>query len=334
MAALAALDTDGSGSLSYGEARGLFASLDLPLTLEETQCALESMDADSSGSISKGELRRALKERPFYHLEQGRFTVALTLREAEAVRASLHAASRRAEAAEAEAAAEAVAEKKTTEAASGGGGGQRGLFERLGQAAAPGVALRLGLGGSALGASRILDRSPAFRDGSRFQHALSDACLRFLDSGLEAPPAALSLLLWQLEADGRTSRLAFFNDVRACRRRSQHRPWEGTSLAGLFTTASALEAVAARALVARVKEALLRHGLYVHGAKKNTYPWHEDSRDNKGLPNVFFKKKNFACLVGMCEIVTISSTRTTTTSSPGPSCFRASLPSASTSTPR
>jgi len=212
-------DNDGNGTLEFGEARPLFKDLGVTLTVDEVENALEDLDHDGDGTIGTDELRDAIVNRNYYQIKHGRYFVVLTLREAEGVRAAMH------------------------HGAFGGG---------------TMVALRYGLAGSTTGGSRILETTSQFEPASHFHSELCDSTFRFCDSELEFEDESMSMLLWQLQSDPLANRSQFFNDIRACRRRSM-KEWEGTSLRLLFTEETSLDVMETKAIISRIKTQIYMH---------------------------------------------------------------------------
>ena len=117
---------------------------------------------------------------PPSQMEAGRYYVAITLKEAESLRAALHIAN---------------------EASPGW----------LKQGA--GIALRTTKG--------LLDESTGFARPGSYQLDTARLCYQFVDCKMSFEESELNMLLRALQGSPCAARLAFFNDVRACRRRPQ-----------------------------------------------------------------------------------------------------------------
>ena len=138
------------------------------------------------------DLKNAVKNSNLYALQDGRYYVALSLAEAESLRAAVHAA------------------RRDVEDGAGDGtivpfsGAELGL--RL---AAPG-------GGGAL-----LEATGGYRPAELFQAATATQCFRFVDSQMDFEDHEASLLLRALQSSPREHRADFFERVRAVRRRAR-----------------------------------------------------------------------------------------------------------------
>ena len=149
-------------------------------------------------------MREAVATHAFYRLRVGRYLVAISLAEAEAARAAMHAAA----------------------------GG------RLPQA--PRTELALRHGGEMLDASGgFLSHGAVARathvSGEDYLSGIGEQCYRFLDSQLDYEPEALAMLLRALQSAPMRERLAAFVGVRHCRRRATA-DWRMYTIARPFTT--------------------------------------------------------------------------------------------------
>ena len=178
------------------------AADDEPDEQERLDELLSAMQAagNRDGKISFDEMKRALQTHAFYRLRTGRYVVAVSLPEAEGLRAALHAA--------------------------------RGAAGSL--PAAPSAELALRYNGA------ILDATSGFVDGSigageDYLSAIAQQCLRFVDAQLQYTKGESNMLLRALQSNSMAHRKDFFLASRHCRRR---RPadWKAHSIARLFTT--------------------------------------------------------------------------------------------------
>ena len=221
-AAFLLLDADCNGRLDASEVATLLANLNADADLTEV---MRAADQDSNGSLDLVELRHALAMSTFHKEEEGRYFVALSLAEAEAVRALLHAAA------------------------------EQGQEDVLGGDATA-IALRSGANGPLLDASRGF--SPAFSA----QHAAGSASLSFINSEYEFSPRQVGALLRSLQSESCSERLRWWLAVRSCRRRPD-RDWQATPLAKIFTVASEQSLLRRSAMVSAVHRQLRTKKLYV-----------------------------------------------------------------------
>lgn len=184
-AAFALLDEDSDSRLAAPELELLLASLDADV---DAPAVLKIADADQSGSLDLSELRRALAANAFHREETGRYRVALSLAEAEAVRALLHAArDAELEGDESEGAALGSAELGGARLGSderpsrAHGASKPGHAGRKQHGVVPGtraaVALMAGPDGP------IIDAEGGWRPAGAAQGAAAGAALRFFNSG-------------------------------------------------------------------------------------------------------------------------------------------------------
>ena len=88
------LDIDDSGRLDANEVRELLAAVHSDVDVEDLLAArLDDglLDADGSGDFDFEEVARALRSQALHQVQAGRYFVALSLREAETLRALIHA---------------------------------------------------------------------------------------------------------------------------------------------------------------------------------------------------------------------------------------------------
>jgi Ca2+-binding EF-hand superfamily protein len=216
------------------------AEPEVPMVEQILGCVTTQAD----GRASLDQLREALQSHAFYRLRTGRFLVAISLPEAEAVRAALHAAR---------------------------AGGPSPL------AAAPRAEIGLRHRGI------VLDATPGFRSAvavhppnstsalaargaarpagaSDFLGAIGHQCLRFLDSALQYELDEGHLLLRALQSNSMTHRRDVFSLVRHCRRR-RHADWRQHTVARLFTTEDEFQLLHLRAMLARARRLMARRRL-------------------------------------------------------------------------
>ena len=231
----AAAAPGGAGEDGAGGSDASALKLEVCATGPEGRLAqlLRAVETDADGRASLEQLERALRSHAFYQLVTGRFLVAVSLPEAEALRAALHAARR-----------------------SPGG--------RL--AAAPRAELALRHGG------RILDGTVAFVDaslpgadangggGKDYLGGIAHQCFRFLDSSLQYEAEPANMLLRALQSNGMVHRRNAFASIRHCRRR-RHADWRQHSVARVLTTEDEYQILHLRALLARVCRLMARRRL-------------------------------------------------------------------------
>eukprot|EP00617_Octactis_speculum_P025092 CAMPEP_0185746580 /NCGR_PEP_ID=MMETSP1174-20130828/5173_1 /TAXON_ID=35687 /ORGANISM="Dictyocha speculum, Strain CCMP1381" /LENGTH=754 /DNA_ID=CAMNT_0028421361 /DNA_START=123 /DNA_END=2387 /DNA_ORIENTATION=+ len=286
-----------SAMLTRDEAIAIIQTFDHQgfLNDENLELALDELDVTGEG-VSVDELRQSLKTRRIYGVEKGRYFVAVSLAEAETIRAALHIAQIQAakkfkevnEVATASAAAAAAsaasqlgnqidassAARQVVELAI-----QEAKVEMDEEAVAEDCSWLMGHGGETCLALHLadnglwsmgdsdddddddtlpsvapLDASPTFEPAGEFQKEIANLLYRFIDSELDMDADEVELLAWQLRRDPWKARLEYFENVRACRRRSQ-RSWDSTPLKHLFTDDDTL-GLYLRAMVSRIKMAM------------------------------------------------------------------------------
>ena len=223
-------DGKGGGAPSVPLARAPVAELSEDEQLNEVLSIVKSIDSDQDGRVSYDEIKTAVLTHAFYRLRAGRYTVALSLAEAEAVRVALHAARVRNE--------------------PGG---------RLAEARLTELALRHG--------SDVLDCTDGFRPGGLVLPAAGDylgsiarQCFRFIDSELDYEVEASTMLLRALQTNSMASRLAAYAGLRHCRRRPII-AWKHFSIARLFTTEDEYKILHLRAMLSRARVLMRRRRL-------------------------------------------------------------------------
>jgi len=222
-------DTKGNGRLQETDLREVLREIDA--CVEDDELRLQQLarevaeDARTyiTGMPSTGtsfeELKRVLRQKNIYSLQRGRYYVALSLAEAESLRVVMHLTK-----------SDPVSDGKL-------------LPFKLTESA-----LRI-RGGT------LIDTTSNFTPAQVFQGSTAEQCFRFLDSQMDFEDREVSILLRALQTSPCDKREAFFESVRACRRRAKI-PWAATPLAKVLTTPDEFHLLASRALVARVRTAL------------------------------------------------------------------------------
>ena len=166
-------------------------------------------------------MKRVIRQKNIYALQNGRYYVGVSLAEAESIRVAMHFSD---------------CDERSN-----------GDIVKFKNAQ---VALRIA-GGT------LLEGSRRYAPAGVFQGATAEQCFRFLDSQLDFEEREVSLLLRALQEAPCEKRAAFFDAVRNCRRRPRI-PWQETPLAKALTTADEFHLLASRALTARVRAQLKR----------------------------------------------------------------------------
>jgi len=221
-------DLDSNGQLSKEEMLEVLRSLDVDA--RELKDHLEELfsaaDADGSGGVSFAEMRAAISHQSYMRLEAGRHYVALSLPEAEHLRAALHAAQ--------------------------GGPLLPG---------SPGAQCALRVSATSAGGG-ILDGTDGYVAASEYQTCVAGQVLKFVDSQLKFSEREGTILLRCLEVNTPDHRRRFFDEVRASRRRPQI-PVEKTAVGRIVKTDNELSILEYRATVLRVKALARERGYYI-----------------------------------------------------------------------
>ena len=194
--AFALFDDAGLGRLDESQLREVLRSADACVGGDERALArlARSIAARASGGPDAGvtleDLKHAVKNSNIYALQDGRFYVALSLAEAESLRAAMHASKR--------------------SLLDGSGDGALVPFHNAE------LGLRLAAPG---GGGALLEATAGYRPAELFQAATATQCFRFLDSQMDFEDHEVSLLLRALQSSPREHRAAFFESVKAVRRR-------------------------------------------------------------------------------------------------------------------
>ena len=183
---------------------------------------------NASGGADAGvtleDLKNAVRTMNIYGIQDGRYYVALSLAEAESLRAAMHGAKR--------------------ELLEGAGDGKLVPF------ASTEVGLRIAAPG---GGGALIEATSGYEPAELFQAATATQCFRFVDSQVDFEDHELSLLLRRCRVRfSRRTAPDFFERVRAVRRRAKT-PWQATPLAKALTTADEFAMLASRATSSRVR---------------------------------------------------------------------------------
>ena len=228
-------DDAGIGRLDESQLREVLRSADACVGGDEAALSAlaRRIAKNSSGGPDAGvtleDLKNAVRNMNMYGIQDGRYYVALSLAEAESLRAAMHGAKR--------------------ERMEGAGDGTLVPF------ASTEVGLRLAAPG---GGGALIEATSGYEPAELFQAATATQCFRFVDSQVDFEDHELSLLLRSLQGNTCADRAEFFERVRAVRRRAKT-PWQATPLAKALTTADEFAMLASRATSARVRAALRRN---------------------------------------------------------------------------
>ncbi len=218
------LDADGSGCLEAAEVAVLLEAVGVE---ESVEAVMARADTDGNGSLDFGELRDVITRQQLFQLESGRYCVALSLAEAETVRALIHASP-----------GEPLLPRHRSHPH---------------RAASISLLAPEGL---------TLDSSFGHRSAPRENTLSTDSALRFINSDTAFEPRAINALLRQLQYHDAKVRLDWFLKVRSCRRRPRRDP-AVTPLARIFSEVSEYHQLRRAALIARIRHQLYVRNLYV-----------------------------------------------------------------------
>jgi len=220
--------------LGEAELQAVVAALDA----EESTSAAEMIRAYGAGQpgLSCDGFLNMLRESALFRFQSGRHYVALSLLEAEHLRAVMHA--RR----------------------SGGVGG-------LGADAGLIVPGNAGASVALWHRHLSLGRSAGFRASSRPQFETALQCYRFVDSEVEYDDSGLMMLLRAIQGNSLEDRQTFFLDVRQCRRRRQAAV-DQSPVAQIFTVPDEYSFLEHKSVLARVRHDLLARGMLAYDAFK------------------------------------------------------------------
>eukprot|EP01060_Flectonema_neradi_P006280 TRINITY_DN1420_c0_g1_i1.p1 TRINITY_DN1420_c0_g1~~TRINITY_DN1420_c0_g1_i1.p1 ORF type:complete len:4698 (+),score=1051.93 TRINITY_DN1420_c0_g1_i1:123-14216(+) len=173
---------------------------------------------------------RVLESNEFREEESGRYTVALSLCEAETIRRIMH-----------------------IRAASGD--------PLLRADSKTHISLRC-----IPSSNKVIDCTPGFpRQRRDFQIRRSCVCMRFLDSDLHFSSSDLSLLLRALHKSPAMNRQLFFQQLLACRRRSRQK-WEQAPIAKVFQLMNAFSLLMQKAIGAACQNRISDRGMHIGDA--------------------------------------------------------------------
>ena len=222
------------------------AEADVPVIDQVLGCVQTHED----GRASLEQLREALQTHAFYRLRTGRYVVAVSLSEAEALRAAVHAA----RASESPLAVAPCTELclrfrgKVLDSTAG--------FDAAVSAEMTDVVGRCDVRSPRGGA--MVSPNPA---GSMdYLGSIAHQCIRFLDSALQYETEEAHMLLRALQSNSMSHRRDVFSLVRHCRRR-RHADWRQHSVARLFTTEDEFQLLHLRAMLARARRLMVRKQL-------------------------------------------------------------------------
>eukprot|EP00854_Cymbomonas_tetramitiformis_P019350 gene19350-23136_t len=214
------------GHLQPEEARDLFRAG----RMENAAQVVDALKGELG--VDFATVRREMTERALHNQQPGRYWVLLTLPEAEALRAAMHAA--------------AFA------------GAALGKGSKTGAESAACVGLRVLCPG--VSHSSELDASAGYLPAPARLQAATDCCLRFFDSQMGFSEPEQEVLIEALHASALAERAAFFEGVRSCRRRSRQ-PWRASAVRPVLTITDHYALLARRGLVHRVARTMRARGL-------------------------------------------------------------------------
>ena len=129
------------------------------------------------------------------------------------------------------------------------------LQARLRMRTGPSCALRV------LPNGHIADSTANFKAGRPYQNIMAVQCCRFIDSETDYTPRSVSLLQRCLAGNTTEERTAFFHEVRACRRRSQQTAVQDTAVGRVLCKEEELAVLHQRAVATRIKTLLAGHNM-------------------------------------------------------------------------
>jgi len=214
-------DLDRRGSIGAKEVKLLFRALDLDAEGESVVANL------GSRRMSWEQIEKEVSSQTFCKMQQGRFFVALSLREAEHLRAAMH------------------------------------LLSPDVWPSKNGLALRsLGNKEGTLNDSLLDAYGPVLKSvESNYQLEVAEQILRFANSAEDFQARDLNIVLRSLQAQDLQHRLTWWSDVRSCRRRSQQ-PWQQLPVAKVFVSADEFDDLPVRALLSQMRLALATRHLF------------------------------------------------------------------------
>eukprot|EP00929_Paragymnodinium_shiwhaense_P090478 TRINITY_DN50674_c0_g1_i1.p1 TRINITY_DN50674_c0_g1~~TRINITY_DN50674_c0_g1_i1.p1 ORF type:complete len:4578 (+),score=1022.66 TRINITY_DN50674_c0_g1_i1:184-13917(+) len=223
-------DLDNSQTIDAEEFKRIFRTMDLD---KEGDTLVQTMASAKGGpGLTFDECQKKILSQTFCKMQRGRYFVALSLQEAEHLRAIMH--------------------QQLGGGASGGGTWPSRC----------GIALRsLGNLESGLENSHLDEHGPVTSSTELgYQREVAEQLLRFLNCSESFQARQLNILLRSLQATPVAERLAWWQCIRSCRRRATS-AWQQTALAKVFTAADEYGSLATNALVARMRWALAARGL-------------------------------------------------------------------------
>ena len=223
------LNDQDSGELDMAEVKRALMALDVDEEEllgwgEEGSCStaiMQAIDTNHDGKVSLEELTAAVRLQRFLGVQDGRYYVLLSLREAETLRAAIHARND-------------CNHQQSPHA----------LF------ATASFALRV------LPSGLIADSTANYREGRPYQTAMAVQSARFFDCQSHFTTRSVSLLQRCLASNTSKERMAFFHEIKCCRRRAQKIAIADTALARVLLKEEELEVMYQRAVASRIKATL------------------------------------------------------------------------------
>ncbi|CAE8591309.1 unnamed protein product, partial [Polarella glacialis] len=214
---------DSTSGLGVNEVVSLCRALDLGPEGEVFAAGLAS-----GGRVSLSKLESEVATQAICKMQQGRFFVALSLEEAEHLRASMHL-----------------------------------MKSGSSWPASCGLALRCVAGKESALDDSLLDLCGPVLESAELGYQLEavEQMLRFLNSAEDFQAREMNVLLRSMQLTRLQDRLPWWSDVRACRRRS-HRPWQRLPVAKVFLRTDEFEDWATKALLLRFRWALAAQRLW------------------------------------------------------------------------
>eukprot|EP00298_Acanthocystis_sp_HF-20_P012235 c19785_g1_i2.p1 GENE.c19785_g1_i2~~c19785_g1_i2.p1 ORF type:complete len:774 (-),score=356.75 c19785_g1_i2:62-2122(-) len=212
---------------NFEKLKSLFTALDLNVQAEEEQIKKILKDANIK---NVEDLKQVIIKHIFYRFDSGRYYVALSLLEAETLRAILH---------------------MTTEKTSSNSNINEKLFQNCS------FALRTG--------NIILDNSPNFVSASSYQTATAIQSFRFINSEIDFNRISRGMLIRSLQSNPCEDRSIWYQDVRMCRRRKQM-ALNLLPIQSVFTVLNEYELLENDAMIIRIQELIKTKGLKAHDA--------------------------------------------------------------------
>lgn len=230
----------GDGTLDSEGLQGVLRTLGIDLESEEEVNEivaklheLKGGDEDQqSVAVTFSDMKLLLSKRVLEQTETGRYFVAVSLAEAQTLRAAMHVA------------VSFSAENQV----------HRSVIDNSNAA----LSLRLLNEGELC----TIDASGLYQPSKGHQLRTATQCWRFMNSDMWYQEKELNLLLQAIEENSCKERQVWFTDIRACRRRKQL-PVASTPIARLFTTPDQYHLLHYRATITKVREVLKGRKLFL-----------------------------------------------------------------------